>query len=130
VGRPAGDLKEAKVEDFNPNGSTAMRDAMGYTVQKLLDTDDGNTAYLVYVISDGQTNADSHYVPRFNEATGQTEDVLKDLLTGVQATGRWTITYMGCSQTVPRSCLPFNRCFCSQCRCVVERQCRSNFRRF
>lgn len=85
---PADKLMEAKVEDYIPIGGTAMRDAVGYTVQKLLNTeqpDDKDTAYLVYVISDGDTNSDMHY----------SQAALKELTESCQATGRWTFTYMG-----------------------------------
>ena len=85
---PAEKLIEAKPEDYNPNGSTAWLDAVGYTIQKLLSTEgpeDAETAYLVYVISDGQTNADMHY----------NGEALKELIEGCMATKRWTITYMG-----------------------------------
>jgi hypothetical protein len=93
--QPASELQEADPNDFQPMGGTAMRDAVGYTVQKLLATagpDDGETAYLVYVISDGQTNSDLHYsVPQ-----------LKELVEGCQATKRWTFTYMGCDEAYLR----------------------------
>lgn len=89
---PAEQLAEANPADYQPNGSTAMRDAVGYTVQKLLNTTDHeNTevSYLIYVISDGETNADHHYGT----------EALKELMSGVQATKRWTITYIGCSES-------------------------------
>lgn len=85
---PADKLVEAKAEDYNPFGSTACMDALGYTVHKLIETapeDDKDVAYIVYVISDGQTNADHHFNP----------DSLKELVGGCQATKRWTFTFMG-----------------------------------
>lgn len=85
---PAEQLVEAKPEDFKPNGATAWYDAVGYTIQKLLSTEqpgDDDTAYLLYVISDGQTNSDMRYNP----------DALKELTESCLATKRWTITYMG-----------------------------------
>lgn len=87
----AGDLSEASESDYIPNGGTAMRDAMGYTIQKLLDTTDHaneDNAYLVVVISDGQTNTDQHY-----SSAG-----LKEMIEACRGTGRWTFTYMGCSK--------------------------------
>ena len=39
-GEPAEKLTEASAEDYIPSGGTAMRDAIGYTLQKLLDTTD------------------------------------------------------------------------------------------
>lgn len=88
---PAEKLLEASVDEFQPNGSTAMLDAVGYTVQKLLNTtnhEDPNTAYLIVTISDGQTNQDHHY----------NWNALKELTQGCEATKKWTFTYMGCSK--------------------------------
>jgi len=88
---PAEKLSEANANDFQPNGNTAMRDAVGYTVQKLLNTtdhEDPNTAYLIVTISDGQTNQDRHY----------NWDALKELTQGCEATKKWTFTYMGCTK--------------------------------
>lgn len=87
----ANDLSEASEADYVPNGGTAMRDAMGYTIQKLLDTTEHaneDNSYLVVVISDGQTNTDQHY-----NGAG-----LKEMIEACRGTGRWTFTYMGCSK--------------------------------
>lgn len=87
----ANDLMEASDKDYIPCGSTAMRDAMGYTIQKLINTtnhEDENNAYLVIVISDGDTNQDRHY----------NSSALKELIEGCRGTGRWTFTYMGCTE--------------------------------
>ena len=89
----ASKLSNAKDEDYVPNGSTAMRDALGYTIDKFAkttDIEDENTDYLVIVISDGMTNCDSYYNPA----------QLKEMVDGLNATGRWTFTYMGCDRNV------------------------------
>jgi hypothetical protein len=75
-----------------PNGSTALRDAVGYTIQKLMDTtdtSDENAAYLLIVISDGQNTDNGPY----------TVAALKEMIDACQKTGRWTITYLGCSES-------------------------------
>jgi hypothetical protein len=85
----ASKLNEATAEDYLTEGSTAMRDAIGYTVEKLMkttDTKDENTAYLVVVISDGEENASRHH----------TADSLRELIEPAQKSGKWTFTYMGC----------------------------------
>lgn len=90
--RPASEISEAKEEDYICGGSTAMRDAIGYAIEKLqatTDTKDENISYFLEVISDGAENA-SAYFPRNNNK-------LQDLISAVQETKRWTITYMGCS---------------------------------
>lgn len=88
---PADQLSEANIEDFQPLGNTAMLDAVGYTVQKLLNTtdhEDQNTAYLIITISDGGTNLDRHY----------NWESLKELTQGCEATKKWTFSYMGCTK--------------------------------
>jgi uncharacterized protein YegL len=86
---PASQLTEANEADYEPTGATAMLDAVGYTIQKLLDTeptDNKDIAYMVQIISDGETQNDKYY----------SESVIRELIQGCQATKRWTITYMGC----------------------------------
>lgn len=86
------DLTEVSSDDYKPNGATALRDAMGYTIKKLMDTtdwEDENNIYLVIAISDGESNKDEHY--------GIAD--LKELIEGCQATKRWTFTHMGCNES-------------------------------
>lgn len=88
---PAADLTEISDDDYTPNGTTALRDAMGYTIKKLMDTtdwEDENNIYLVIAISDGDSMSDKHY--------GAAE--LKEIIEGCQATDRWTFTHMGCNE--------------------------------
>jgi len=87
----ANDLTEASDKDYIPSGATSMRDAMGYTIQKLLNTtkhEDEDSAYLIVVISDGDTNSDKHY----------NASALKEMVEACRGTGRWTFTYMGCTE--------------------------------
>lgn len=89
--RPIEELNEANEEDYITKGGTAFRDAQGYAIQKMLDTtntEDPNAAYLMICISDGETWDDQHY------KVGQ----LRELIGSVEATGKWTISYMGCSE--------------------------------
>lgn len=84
-------LEEASAEDYITSGSTAMRDAIGYTVNKLISTTDPNDediAYLVIIISDGDDNASRHFNP----------SALRELITSLQNTNKWTFTYMGCDE--------------------------------
>ncbi len=87
---PAQELAEANAEAYICHGGTAMRDAVGYTAQKLIDTtdtNDKNNAYLVVCISDGDTRDDKHY----------SIEKLRALTAPCQATKRWTFTYIGCN---------------------------------
>lgn len=87
----ANELSEAAPEDYITNGSTAMRDAIGYTLDKLIkttDINDENNAYLVFVVSDGDENASQHY------SAGS----LRERIQTLQDTKRWTFSYMGCDE--------------------------------
>jgi len=83
-------LEEADYASYVPAGSTALRDAIGYTIQKLQSTTtlDDNTAYLLLIISDGDENAST----KFNVSQ------LREMIESCQATNHWTITYMGCDE--------------------------------
>lgn len=84
-------IQEIGVLDYVPSGSTAMRDAMGYTIQKYMDTTDVNepdTAYLIIAISDGHTNSDKQY----NVAA------LREMIDSCNTAGNFTFTYLGCSE--------------------------------
>lgn len=90
---PATELNEATLEDYEPDGNTAFRDGVGYTIQKLLDTTDPNDkeqTFVVAVISDGKENWSQHVQPA----------PLAKLITSLQATQRWTFSYMGCSKEI------------------------------
>jgi len=84
---PAEKLTEAVAADYVTEGSTAMRDAIGYTIDKLKKTtnDQEDVAYLVVVISDGVENASRHF----------TKGSLRALKNSVNKE-KWTFTYMGC----------------------------------
>lgn len=87
---PAEELKAATYESFVPSGWTAMYDAMGYTIDKLMRTTDPNeegATYLVFVISDGKENFSKHF------KGSQVASLVKE----AESTGQWTISYMGCS---------------------------------
>ncbi len=97
-------LQEANADSYQPLGATAMRDAVGFTVQKLLDTtnaEEENTAYLVVVISDGETNSDNYFKVKTINESGKVIEVnpLRELVEKCQKTGKWTFTYMGCSES-------------------------------
>ena len=83
---------EATMGDYLPAGTTALYDAMGYTLKKLQEDDDGDTSYLIVVQSDGESNADCKY----------TSAQVKELVQGSEATNRYTIVYIGCDPNVVR----------------------------
>jgi uncharacterized protein YegL len=89
---PANDLRQSTADGYACEGGTALNDALGYAVKKLLagpDAEDKNTSFLVQVVTDGEENSSRHFPA--------SERTLRDLVAGVQETGRWTFTFMGCS---------------------------------
>lgn len=86
---PAEKLEEATYESYVPSGGTALWDAVGYSIKKLLNAgDDENTATLVVIISDGEETSSTHY----------SSDQVRALIEECQGTGRWTFSYLGCDE--------------------------------
>jgi Mg-chelatase subunit ChlD len=88
--RPAEDLEEFKDGDFSPRGTTAMYDGVGKAISELsaVKTSAKNVGYLVVVISDGWENASKDY----------NKNSLAAEISRLQATGKWTFTYMLANQ--------------------------------
>lgn len=85
------ELKDLKEPNYRPNGMTALFDAVGRTItdmEKLPHVDDKNTSMLVVIISDGQENQSKEY----------TSATLAAKIKALQATKRWTFTYLGANQ--------------------------------
>lgn len=78
---------ELDSNQYAPVGSTAMFDAIGYTLNKLQRFDEpGDIGFLVIILSDGQENTSRKY-------SGKDIASLRQEL---EATGRWTFQYIGC----------------------------------
>lgn len=93
---PAAQLEESTVESYDPTGSTAFYDAIGYTIDKFMAEDDGDddTAFLLIAISDGQENSSSHYkAPHPDERA-----IIREIFEGAQSTKRWTFNFLLCSE--------------------------------
>lgn len=88
VARPVEELRPLTAEEYSPSGSTALYDAIGETLESLLEQpfiESSTTAVLVAIFTDGEENMSSRY-------DGKT---LKELVSRLEATGRWTFTLMG-----------------------------------
>jgi uncharacterized protein YegL len=87
-GKTIGDLSEFDPRSYNPNGMTALYDAVGYTIDMMqrLDgiNDEGNSCLLI-IITDGEENS-SH---RFNSSQ------ISEKISTLNKTGKWTVTYLG-----------------------------------
>ena len=91
--QPASQVEKSSVESYRKiiNGSTALMDAWGYSIDKLLDEteNDPEANYLVIVLSDGGENASKNY--NYFEIRSRIEEL--------EATGRWTFTLLGCDKS-------------------------------
>lgn len=87
VNMPALEVKELTEKDYEPNGCTALYDAIGTMVTRMQEVKTHNDQALVTIITDGYENS-SH---RWNAAT------VKALVTELRQMG-WTFTYIGANQ--------------------------------
>ena len=85
-------LQEASADNYHPDGTTAFRDALGYTIQKLSQTapKGEDVSFLVIVFSDGAENASKHISP----------SILKELVDTRQKQKNWTFSYVGCGEKI------------------------------
>ncbi len=89
------DVKEIGYNDYRPDCSTAMYDAVGFAINSLntrVDINDKTTSVLVIVVSDGMENASKEY------------DSIKiaDSISNLNKTKRWTFTYIGANQDLSK----------------------------
>lgn len=85
----AENLKAATYESFTSLEWTALYDAAGYTIDKLIketDTEEEGATYLVFIISDGEDNQSKFF----------DSSRLNSLIKECESTGKWTFTFMGC----------------------------------
>lgn len=89
------DISELTWEDYVPDGSTAMLDAMGHAISVLKEatakeaTDaDQDVAFFVELFSDGYENASQKY----------SRAAIAEIIDGCQKTGKWTFAYVGSDQ--------------------------------
>lgn len=74
--------------DYNPKGGTALRDAIGKTIQKFESMDaskDPNSSFLIIAITDGDENSSIDF----------SSSRLAELIQSMQETKRWTFSYIG-----------------------------------
>lgn len=79
------------LRNYQPNGMTAMYDAVGTGIDRLIKMDDihnDNVAVLMVVVSDGCENASKQY----------TQKSIANRINELQSTERWTFTYLGANQ--------------------------------
>lgn len=87
-GKTLSDLKEFESHGYRPNGSTALYDAVGYTLDMMGRMDginDEDSSCLLVIVTDGEENASKH----FNSKQ------IAEKIQSLNSTKRWTVTYLG-----------------------------------
>lgn len=84
IGQPASKIKPIKLDDYKPQGMTALYDGVAEAIY-VLESCDPAEAYLVVIISDGKENA-SRYMAR---------DELAEKIQALTDKGNWTFSYIG-----------------------------------
>lgn len=85
-------LQKSSLESFHPTGCTSLYDGIGYVIDKCNQEDDGETAYWLVIITDGDENSSTHYGNQYDPS------IIKELLEGCDNTKRWTISFLGASK--------------------------------
>lgn len=92
------EVKEIDKKDYRPNGSTALNDAVGSTINRLALEEDKEASYLVIIMTDGEENA-SRVISRQQVASR-----IKEL----QETKRWTFSYIGANMDMSQVAKAYN----------------------
>ncbi len=92
---PVLEMKEVSASDYNPDGGTALRDAMGIGITRLEDKlrpsmEDHSkiVTAVVVIITDGEENASSQW----------SAEKTKTLVERMNKDDKWTISYIGANQ--------------------------------
>ena len=86
---PATEAKTITENDYNPSCSTALYDAMGFSLNELRPNVADNDRVLVTIVTDGMENASREY----------NGNAIKILVDGLKAKG-WVFAYMGANHDV------------------------------
>ena len=83
-------LKKVKLtkENYQPDGMTALYDAVVNTIEKVAKHDDEKTANLVVIMTDGEENSSREH----NQAC------VRDLVSKLEKRGNWTFVFLGANQ--------------------------------
>lgn len=88
---PASELCESTDEGYNPEGGTALYDAVCHTVKKLQKEDQKDARFLVMVITDGDDTMFGR--SKYNQ------EAMTQTIAQAEKAGNWTITFMGCDKS-------------------------------
>ncbi len=89
---PALEAKEITAEDYHPNCTTALYDAMGFSINALSAQVSDNDRVLVTVVTDGMENASREY----------DRHSIKKMIDELKAKG-WVFAYIGANHDVEKT---------------------------
>lgn len=92
-------FKKLEENEYSPNSTTSLFDAIGFTINRMLnelkDVDNENVAVLFNIITDGYENTSKEY-PLY-DGGGQK---LNKMITKLENKGNWTFTFMGAGKDI------------------------------
>ena len=93
IDTPVSKVRKFTLDDYKPDASTALRDAIGYGVNRLNEkikskVESGEAKALVIILTDGEENSSRNYSPA----------QIKELITRLDSTNMWTFTFIGANQ--------------------------------
>lgn len=103
-----GKCKELTKDEYQPNGSTAMFDAIGMCIDKLKsecnDLDENRVSVLFIVVSDGQENSsrgrNDGLGNHISYGTRNDPTPIQQKIKEQQDTGRWTFTFLAANVNI------------------------------
>lgn len=61
--QPISDTRDLARHEYEPDGMTALRDALGHVYERILNDDDHDTRRIVFILTDGMENASQRVSP-------------------------------------------------------------------
>lgn len=86
------DVKELTRADYRPEGNTALHDAIGETLNRVLDQNAESDNNLVVIITDGHENSSRHWH----------SNSIKHLIESFKAKDNWTFSFVGANVDVEK----------------------------
>lgn len=86
----SGQLREISYADYRPDGTTALLDAIGITLNEMQktigqDVENDEASAVVVIVTDGYENASQSY----------THNQISSMIGELELTGKWTFSYLG-----------------------------------
>lgn len=85
---PLKEVGELSKENYHPDGSTALYDAVCSTLKEIKDTVKKDQKVLTVIMTDGEENSSKEY----------DQTAIRNLIKELEATGKWSFVYLGANQ--------------------------------